>query len=297
MSGINQNSYNGEGRLKISSSTTTYLTLGYTGSSQLDFNLPTNYGSSGQGLITNGTGGLSWGSVSGSGTNGTSGSSGVGILATQSLLQSEFGPVWVTSGTTTNQDGGWIMTGGTFVSITHAGLTVQPNTLYISTVHIPNGETLQSVRWNLNVIGGGTGSVDIGLYSISKLDVFQNNATYSAFRVGKLLKTITTSYPYSGSLGPHQINNIGYTANKNDTFYEIYALIYRADSGVSHSLKRPTVNGLIPHLGGTFEATNFSRQFAISCGTASSLPADLSSNVITPSTQGGAIFSIRKTQP
>jgi len=77
MSGINQNSFNGEGRLKISSSTSTYLTLGYTGSSQLDFDLPQSYGSSGQGLITDGTGGLSWGAVSGaSGTNGTSGSSG-----------------------------------------------------------------------------------------------------------------------------------------------------------------------------------------------------------------------------
>ena len=78
MSGINQNSNLGRGELKISSSTTTYLTLGYTGSSQLDFDFPTNYGSSGQGLVTDGSGGLSWGTVGGGGggTNGTSGSSG-----------------------------------------------------------------------------------------------------------------------------------------------------------------------------------------------------------------------------
>jgi hypothetical protein len=77
MSGINQNSNSGRGELKISSSTTGYLTLGYTGSSQLDFDLPTSYGSSGQGLITDGSGGLSWGTVGGGGgTNGTSGTSG-----------------------------------------------------------------------------------------------------------------------------------------------------------------------------------------------------------------------------
>ena len=83
MSGISHNSSDGTGRLKISNSTSTHLSLGYTGSSQLDFNLPTNYGSSGQGLITDGTGGLSWGAVSGaSGTNGTSGTSGVGSSGT-----------------------------------------------------------------------------------------------------------------------------------------------------------------------------------------------------------------------
>lgn len=75
MSGISHNSFDGTGRLKISNSTSTHLSLGYTGSSQLDFDLPTNYGSSGQGLITDGTGGLSWGVVGG-GTSGTSGTSG-----------------------------------------------------------------------------------------------------------------------------------------------------------------------------------------------------------------------------
>jgi hypothetical protein len=78
MSGIKGNSHLGKGELKISSSTTTYLTLGYTGSSQLDFNLPISYGSEGQVLRTDGTGGLSWATVGGGGggTNGTSGSSG-----------------------------------------------------------------------------------------------------------------------------------------------------------------------------------------------------------------------------
>jgi hypothetical protein len=84
MSGISHNSFDGTGRLKISNSTSTHLSLGYTGSSQLDFDLPTNYGSSGQGLVTDGAGGLSWGVVSGgtSGTNGTSGTSGVGSSGT-----------------------------------------------------------------------------------------------------------------------------------------------------------------------------------------------------------------------
>ena len=84
MSGISHNSFDGTGRLKISNSTSTGISLGYTGSSQLDFNLPTDYGSSGQGLVTDGTGGLSWGSVGGGGggTNGTSGTSGVGSSGT-----------------------------------------------------------------------------------------------------------------------------------------------------------------------------------------------------------------------
>jgi len=79
MSGFQSNSFDASVRLDLTNSSTSGLSLGYTGSSQLDFNLPVSYGSSGQVLTTNGSGQLSWsnaGTGGGAGTNGTSGTSG-----------------------------------------------------------------------------------------------------------------------------------------------------------------------------------------------------------------------------
>jgi hypothetical protein len=76
---IKTNSQEGSVKLNLQNSSTSGLQLGYTGSSQLNLNLPVSYGSSGQVLTTDGSGQLSWsnaGTGGGGGTNGTSGTSG-----------------------------------------------------------------------------------------------------------------------------------------------------------------------------------------------------------------------------
>ena len=77
---IKTNSQEGSVKLNLQNSSTSGLQLGYTGSSQLNLNLPVSYGSSGQVLTTDGSGQLSWSNAGtgggGGGTNGTSGTSG-----------------------------------------------------------------------------------------------------------------------------------------------------------------------------------------------------------------------------
>jgi hypothetical protein len=54
-------------QLIINNATQSNITFGYTGSNSLTFSLPQNYGSVGEALITNGSGELSWGTVSAAG--------------------------------------------------------------------------------------------------------------------------------------------------------------------------------------------------------------------------------------
>lgn len=54
-------------KLIINNATQSIITFGYTGSSSLTFSLPQNYGSVGEALITDGSGSLSWGTVSAAG--------------------------------------------------------------------------------------------------------------------------------------------------------------------------------------------------------------------------------------
>jgi hypothetical protein len=187
------------------------------------------------------------------------------------------------------------MTGGLYTDYPQTTLTLVANTLYISTVYIPHGEKLEAIRWTVPSYTSTT-TVDIGLYSLSKSDVFQGSSTYSAFRIGNLLHTITTGLSISAS-GEFQVSNINYTADKINTYYDIYAIIYRPVAA-GHTLRKPSSQMLIPHIGGGIASGGvFYRQFAINCGTASSLPADLSSTAIVEDTSGGATFTIRKTQP
>jgi hypothetical protein len=77
---IKTNSQEGSVKLNLQNSSTSGFQLGYTGSSQLNLNLPVSYGSSGQVLTTDGSGQLTWSNAGtgggGGGTNGTSGTSG-----------------------------------------------------------------------------------------------------------------------------------------------------------------------------------------------------------------------------
>lgn len=230
-----------------------------------------------------------------SGTSGTSGGGGGGF--TQSFngfgdLVYDFNPGFSGTKYTLN------LSGGLFTTLPSSGRSVVNTARHCSTIILRDGETLKYIETRvLNFVSGGV--IDAALYSVGKRDVngrLNLYATYSVMEAAEKVLDLGT-FSVTGN-AMYVLSDINYVGNKNETYNNLYMIVFRIDGGNYQMATLPS-SDFIPHIfgGGLSTTGTYYRSYIQYVGTGGDNPSSLAGVVPTFDTNPGFVFYYNKQIP